>query len=206
MEAPMEQPRSFEAAEDAIAVVQEKFLDFLEAWGEDDDADRVSSQTADGEEPTQPRKIYVDQTEAMREAQKTTLYVDFEHLKAYDADLAELIKENHYRAEVYLRKAVQNFVRNHEEAYAADDSSGEKEFWLSLYNLDHTDTLRDLKTGKIGKLSCFSGTVTRTSEVRPELFLGTFRCMECQTLIKGVQQQFRYTQPMICPNVTCGNR
>lgn len=59
---------------------------------------------------------------------------------------------------------------------------------------------------QVGRLTAFSGTVTRTSEVRPELFLGTFKCLECQQEIRGVPQQFKMTFPCICPNATCGNR
>ena len=47
---------------------------------------------------------------------------------------------------------------------------------------------------------------TPPAEVRPELFLGTFRCMECMTIVPGVEQQFKYTQPVLCPNATCGNK
>ena len=44
-----------------------------------------------------------------------------------------------------------------------------------------TDRLRQLRSLKIGRLSQFVGTVTRTSEVRPELFSGCFRCMTCMS-------------------------
>jgi DNA replication licensing factor MCM6 len=50
------------------------------------------------------------------------------------------------------------------------------------------------------------GTVTRTTEVRPELFLGTFRCLGCSHVVRGVEQQFKYTTPTICPNATCNNK
>ena len=40
---------------------------------------------------------------------------------------------------------------------------------------------RELKAENIGQLTSFSGTVTRTSEVRPELLTGSFKCMECGT-------------------------
>jgi DNA replication licensing factor MCM6 len=50
------------------------------------------------------------------------------------------------------------------------------------------------------------GTVTRSSEVRPELYLATFTCLECQHEVANVQQQYKFTQPLICPNETCGNR
>jgi DNA replicative helicase MCM subunit Mcm2 (Cdc46/Mcm family) len=66
--------------------------------------------------------------------------------------------------------------------------------------------IRDLRTEKIGQLVSISGTVTRTSEVRPELVFGTFVCQECRTSIRDVEQQFKYTEPNVCPNITCNNR
>lgn len=54
--------------------------------------------------------------------------------------------------------------------------------------------LRELDTHQIGKLLSVSGVVTRTSEVRPELLSGNFRCLDCGTVVKDVQQQFKYTQ------------
>jgi DNA replication licensing factor MCM6 len=54
--------------------------------------------------------------------------------------------------------------------------------------------LRNLKTNKIGKLTAVCGTVTRTSEVRPELLFGTFMCLDCRTIQKNVEQQFKYTE------------
>jgi len=43
-------------------------------------------------------------------------------------------------------------------------------------------------------LVAITGTVTRTSEVRPELLYGTFRCDDCGTIVKDVEQQFKYTE------------
>ncbi len=48
--------------------------------------------------------------------------------------------------------------------------------------------------------------MTRTSEVRPELFMGCFRCLECGTVIRNVEQQFKFTEPAICPTDTCQNK
>ena len=91
--------------------------------------------------------------------------------------------------------------------------------------------LRELKTAVVGKLLTISATVTRTSEVRPELIDASFDCKACGTTIDGIVQQFKYTevrsclsrrasamscrperlvadvaQPQICTNPTCGNR
>ena len=51
-----------------------------------------------------------------------------------------------------------------------------------------------------------AGTVTRTSEVRPELFTGCFRCLECGTLVRDVEQQFKFTEPLMCTQTACQNK
>ena len=82
----------------------------------------------------------------------------------------------------------------------------DKLFTLAFYNLPLISRVRQLRTKSIGKLLSISGTVTRTSEVRPELYLATFICEGCRTVINNVEQTFRYTEPTQCPNLTCGNR
>ncbi|PWY79257.1 DNA replication licensing factor Mcm6 [Aspergillus heteromorphus CBS 117.55] len=82
----------------------------------------------------------------------------------------------------------------------------DKLFSLAFYNLPLVSRLRQLRTSQIGKLVSVSGTVTRTSEIRPELSLGTFICEECKTVVTNVEQTFKYTEPSQCPNNTCGNR
>jgi len=120
--------------------------------------------------------------------------------------LAADISDAYYRMEPYLRSATKEFVREHLGSFADKEDGTEREFWLSFYNLGHNEKLRSLRSDKIGSLSQFVGTVTRTTEVRPELFTGAFRCLECMEMVKGVQQQFKYTVPTVCPNGTCGNK
>jgi DNA replication licensing factor MCM6 len=79
-------------------------------------------------------------------------------------------------------------------------------FSIAFYNLPLTTRIRSLRTQQIGTLTSISATVTRTSEVRPELLLATFTCENCRTVVPGVEQTFRYTEPTQCPNLTCGNR
>jgi DNA replication licensing factor MCM6 len=52
----------------------------------------------------------------------------------------------------------------------------------------------------------FNGTVTRTTEVRPELLYGRFLCGECGVLSPPIEQQFKYTEPTACLQPTCNNR
>lgn len=65
------------------------------------------------------------------------------------------------------------------------------------------DSVRELKSEHLGKLKAFRGTVTRTSEVRPELLIGIFKCMTCGSYSKEVHQQFKYTQPKKCLRNNC---
>ncbi|SLM39572.1 dna replication licensing factor mcm6 [Lasallia pustulata] len=98
--------------------------------------------------------------------------------------------------------------------YSQTESMGEqtmnqqtdKLFTLAFYNLPLVSRIRQLRTGSIGKLLSISGTATRTSEVRPELYLATFICEACRTVVANVEQTFRYTEPTQCPNLICGNR
>ncbi|KAH9883789.1 MCM-domain-containing protein [Xylariomycetidae sp. FL2044] len=82
----------------------------------------------------------------------------------------------------------------------------DKLFAIAFYNLPLVSRVRSLRAKNIGQLLSISGTVTRTSEVRPELSLATFICENCRAVIPNVEQTFRYTEPTQCPNIECGNR
>ena len=180
--------------------------------------------------------IYVEQIHTMREYQLITLYVDYGHLLQKDDVLADAIQRQYYRFLPYLRKALHNLVAEYEPEYlkinptsAAMDSTNlqSREFNVAFYHLPLVSAIRDLRTDKIGTLMSISGTVTRTSEVRPELLFGSFICEVCGALVHEIEQQFKYTevrvqrasqfslstkkpicdpQPNLCPNPTCGNR
>lgn len=82
----------------------------------------------------------------------------------------------------------------------------DKIFALAFYNLPLVSRVRQLRTEHIGHLVSISGTVTRTSEVRPELHLATFICEACNSVVPDVEQIFKYSEPTQCPNATCMNR
>ncbi|CAK7266192.1 MCM DNA helicase complex subunit mcm6 [Sporothrix epigloea] len=82
----------------------------------------------------------------------------------------------------------------------------DKVFTVAIYNMPLVSRIRALRAANIGQLLSISGTVTRTSEVRPELSLATFTCPACKNVVPNVEQAFRYTEPTQCPNTTCQNR
>lgn len=154
---------------------------------------------------TNPEPKYYENVRHMRDQEESTLFVDFTDIQASDMHLADSICANYLRLEPFLKHAVARLVRNVEPGYA--DASGKpKEYWVSFFNLTTIRKLRDMKTENIGQLVSFSGTVTRTSEVRPELYQGSFRCNQCGTVMHGIEQHFKYTTPLVCRNATCGNR
>lgn len=144
---------------------------------------------------------YLEQCHAMRENERSTLFVDYQHIEAHDSDLSDAIKERFYELEPHLRVSVRRVVASLHEDYAAD-----RDFHVSFFNLPHISALRELRTDRIASLSSFAATVTRTSDVRPELLHGFFQCEMCSTISEPVAQQFKYTQPIKCKNPTCVNR
>lgn len=83
---------------------------------------------------------------------------------------------------------------------------GNRFFQIAIYNLPKVDKIRDLKTSTLGKIMAIEGTVTRTTEVKPELSIGTFKCKQCDTMTDGIEQQFKFTKPIKCKSQTCNNQ
>lgn len=94
-----------------------------------------------------------------------------------------------------MKKYIPEFLYTNAQTHSAI-SAGliPRQFQVAFNNLPIVMGIRDLRTEKIGKLISIGGTVTRTSEVRPELVFGTFVCEECKTIVRDVEQQFKYTE------------
>lgn len=105
-----------------------------------------------------------------------------------------------FRIFPFLCQAVSNFVKDRCEL------KKEKECYVSFTEVPTRHKVRELTTTKIGTLIRISGQVVRTHPVHPELVFGTFMCMDCQTEIRYVEQQFKFTNPQICRNPVCSNR
>ena len=110
-----------------------------------------------------------------------------------------------------MKKYHPDYLREGEK----DADKQQKTFWVSFYNISTMYPhvllmmldfflkymrykIRNLNSAKIGTLLSVSGTVTRTSEVRPELLLGNFRCMDCNVPAPNIEQQFKVpSSPLI---------
>ena len=131
----------------------------------------------------------------------TTMVVDYAHIHSHSPDLADAIQSDYVRFEPFLQQAVEVIVKQQD----SNLSSKETLYFVSIVNLEETIPLRQLLMDRVGRLTAVRGTVTRTSEVRPELLAGTFRCNKCGLLAENLQQQYHYTRPTLCRNPRCQN-
>ncbi|KAG5516150.1 hypothetical protein RHGRI_037009 [Rhododendron griersonianum] len=154
---------------------------------------------------TSREPFYESEIEAMRPSESNTMFIDFSHVMRFNDLLQRAISDEYLRLEPYLKNACKRFVMEQKPTFITDDNPN-KDVNVAFFNLPLLKRLRDLATADIGKLISVSGVVTRTSEVRPELLQGTFKCLECGNVIKNVEQQFKYTEPIICMNATCNNK
>nr|XP_056717449.1 DNA replication licensing factor MCM6 [Euleptes europaea] len=162
---------------------QKLFQDFLEEF-----------QNSDGEVK------YLRDAEELIRPERNTLIVSFVDLEQFNQQLATTIQEEFYRVYPFLCRAVKTFAKDH------GNVPPNKDFYVAFQDLPTRHKIRELTSARIGSLMRISGQVVRTHPVHPELVSGTFLCLDCQTVIKDVEQQFKYTQPNICKNPVCANR
>ncbi|EWC45337.1 DNA replication licensing factor mcm6 [Drechslerella stenobrocha 248] len=198
--------------------VKEYFERFLEEFVDTDDfhgsQPPLSTATTD--------KYYIGQIHGLEAYNLSTLYINFKHLIRHNSVLADAIIGQYYRWLPYLtnalhriiRKYVPDYYNKHQQVNASQGIAKanttalktDKIFALAFYNQPLVSRIRTLRTSDVGSLLSISGTVTRTSEVRPELSVATFTCENCRTVVPNIEQVFKYTEPSQCPNMTCGNR
>ena len=171
-------------------LLEERFGYFLAQFGAD----------AEGTTP-----LYVQCLADMKTRDLSTLYVHLAHVFQWDPSMGSYIEEYYNRLEPTLRKALHAFIKDNHPGMVDGSDGNAREHYVAFHG-QHPQRMRDLRTQKLGRLSCFMGTVTRSSEVRPELLFGAFKCGQCSAVKRGVPQQFKYSPPAICDNQTCNNR
>lgn len=189
--------------------VQDSFEEFLESFTVNEDDDEYDSHFEG--------KIYLARIAKMVNDDSTLLNVDFKHLLSYqDGVLGDAISEQFYRFLPFLQTSLRHVVAHHQPQFlrrptaasVSDDTSKtiERDFQISFYNLTTIHRIRELKAENIGMLMSITGTVTRTSEIRPELYKAAFTCDLCKALVTNIEQTFKYTEPTSCINNTCVNQ
>lgn len=130
-------------------------------------------------------------------------------LSNYSNQLSENIMHEYHRVEPSLNEAVTAFVQEIERTQHMAEERGtnlrdqQKEKYYVAFDHIYPENLRTLKCSMLGKLLCLKATVTRTTEVRPELEVGVFRCKGCTNKSHPIRQYFKYTQPKKCATPNC---
>lgn len=133
------------------------------------------------------------------------MYINFSHLSNFpheDPQFIENIVQTFNKFEPEMTKALARLMGSHIEPARLQKHY----FQLAVYNLPQMGKIRDLRTLGLGRLQSIYGTVTRTTDAKPELIRGTFACLECSNLVKNVEQQFKFTEPVRCSNQDCSNK
>ncbi|KAM0672416.1 MCM DNA helicase complex subunit mcm6 [Ordospora colligata] len=147
---------------------------------------------------------FLENTPKVRHQAEQAIYTN-EHV--LNIDLQDV---NAYSVDLYV-DLLRNFARDMDKINKSTEVFTKKLFssaleYTSFYNSHVVYKIRQLKSERLGQLISFSGTVTRTTQVRPELISGSFSCKICNSVIGDVAQEFKYTEPLTCPNHLCTNR
>ena len=184
-------------------IVKQKFFDFITGFT----ADAVE---VDAENTTTQIRLMSDyrgQISHIIQNDKSTLFVNYQHVLDFDFELAEAIEMEYYRFDPFLRKALMEYINLNHREYGHDPNKGNhRDYFVALHAMPRVERIRNMRTDRIGRLICISGTVTRSSDVRPELLFGNFTCRKCGTGHPQVEQQFQYTEPQVCRNSECTSR
>lgn len=120
----------------------------------------------------------------MKTNKRSTMYIDCRHLsKINELEFLEEIHTDYFRIEPHLKRGLKKFMYEQFPEYAKENT-----FSLGWYNIMQIESIRDMKCSKIGKLVGIKGTVTKASEVRPELLQGLFSCALCGALTPLIEQ------------------
>ncbi|KIJ40753.1 hypothetical protein M422DRAFT_256449 [Sphaerobolus stellatus SS14] len=107
------------------------------------------------------------------------VYIEQIHTMKTDKVLAHVITDQYYCFLLYLWRTLLNPA-------TAVAGLQTHEFVLTFFHLPLMCGIHELKAERIGMLFSISGTVTRTSEVHPELIFGSFVCVECSASVNDI--------------------
>ncbi|UJR15031.1 hypothetical protein I4U23_002005 [Adineta vaga] len=158
------------------------------------------------------KKIMIDE---LCQPQRSTVLINYRHLSNSNDRLARVIQDEYYRLLPALSRGLKQFFREHLPKLEMETEKlerfkrtvlSDKELYVAFSDVQMRYKLRNLNTSKMGMLIRITGQVIRTYPVHPELVSATFICSDCQMVCSDVEQQFRFTQPLMCRNPVCNNR
>eukprot|EP01059_Diplonema_ambulator_P008746 TRINITY_DN18473_c0_g1_i1.p1 TRINITY_DN18473_c0_g1~~TRINITY_DN18473_c0_g1_i1.p1 ORF type:complete len:851 (+),score=91.27 TRINITY_DN18473_c0_g1_i1:60-2555(+) len=188
MEPDVEAPRA--RVEEVVGHVRDMVFEFLSNFA-------TAVMEEDSEEMVEKKQHYQAQMARMKDGTGVTLLVDWCDLETYNSNLARIVSMEYPRFEPAFKAALSRLMKE----LGAD----EREYMVAFVGITSSYTVRGLKCNLIGHLVSLKGTVTRTSQVRPELITGIFTCLDCGQDSDPIEQSYKYTEPKECRNSGCTN-
>eukprot|EP00929_Paragymnodinium_shiwhaense_P050425 TRINITY_DN2537_c0_g1_i1.p1 TRINITY_DN2537_c0_g1~~TRINITY_DN2537_c0_g1_i1.p1 ORF type:complete len:830 (+),score=227.30 TRINITY_DN2537_c0_g1_i1:83-2572(+) len=188
--------------------VQRFFLEFLENF-------RLKTPNGDRADDY----YYVEQAKTMIREGRRTLFVKVSHFSQIEEDrvnynpddLATAIENKYMVVRDAVNAAVPQLISKLEDKDLQEEvkkarETDELKFVVAFLDQNTKKGIRELRTETLGELVTICGTVTRTTDQKPECLVATYKCNNCGHVITGVEQQFKHTFPAVCPVKNCGNR
>jgi DNA replication licensing factor MCM6 len=153
------------------------------------------------------RGYYLPQFERLGDdTEWNTVVVRWSHFAAFEESIAASVEASYLRCAPHLADGLTMFLLEHYSDRFTGRAARRKPPTVAFARVPAVLTVRGLRSAFVGQLCSISGTVTRTSQVRPELIIGVFRCNDCGTDSEPIEQQFRFTEPPACRNTACENK
>ena len=119
---------------------------------------------------------YMIKASEMHDQEKKTMYIDFSHLANFphqDGEFMKSVVQNFLKCEKHLRAGLARFMLQLEPGQQQNNFK-KPYYQIAIYNLPQMNKIRELRTLSLGRLMSIYGTVTRTTDAKPELIEGNF--------------------------------
>ncbi|MHA1287535.1 MAG: minichromosome maintenance protein MCM, partial [Candidatus Thorarchaeota archaeon] len=164
---------------------QERFEEFLRTYKDD-----------------QGVLTYWTRVQQMSINDERSISIDFQDLISFDNVFVTLAAENPSRFIEIINHALVAVLQVEDPDYIASLETPETPastlFKARITNYTEHVPLRAIRSKHIGKLLRVSGVMMRASEVKPLLVVAQFQCRICGLLIPQIQEEGRYTEPIMC--------
>lgn len=131
---------------------------------------------------------------------KESLVVKFDDIERFDFELASELLDSPDLVLVDAHNAISEI-----------NLPIEIEDWLPgvrVTGLPHTENIliREVRNCHVDKLISVSGLVQKSTEVRPRLLTGAFKCQRCEHTTIVPQRENTFIEPYTCDNEACGRK
>ena len=136
-------------------------------------------------------------------ALRHTVCVDWKHFKAFAPAEADILQKDFPRFRIALSKAL--FYVIHDILQVDTKDASHLAYDVAFYGVPDTFSVRSIRAMRCGMLCTLNATVTRMTQVRPELVQACFTCRNCGTVSDPILQNYTYTMPIRCAQEGCEN-